>query len=176
MKLTLTAAEMLARWRLLKAIEPARLDCSVERTDGIDLDAYLSAEMRRWYLDLLDHAPASLLAPANIASRASVRDCGTHAFVRLPAGCRRVLAVRLAGWPLAVSPVADSPAARRAATNPYTSAPVAVAVDSGRGLVTSPGSSIELLLAAFDSGPESYSFDELALNPESPYPLDIKQS
>ena len=76
MKITLTREEMLALWRRMRTVEPLRLDCSVGRTDSVDIDAILDGEMRLWYLNLLDSADPDLLPVENVADAA---DCSTAA-------------------------------------------------------------------------------------------------
>ena len=49
MKLTLDQTEMLALWKRRHFIEPLRADCTIERTDGIDIDARCREEMRALY-------------------------------------------------------------------------------------------------------------------------------
>ena len=49
MKLTLDQSEMLALWKRRHFIEPLRADCTIERTDGIDIDARCREEMRALY-------------------------------------------------------------------------------------------------------------------------------
>lgn len=58
--ITLTRQEMLAQWKLRRALEPLRADCTAQRNDGIDLDRYLTEEMRSWYLRMLDTAPVEM--------------------------------------------------------------------------------------------------------------------
>ena len=45
MKITLTREEMLALWRRMRTVEPLRLDCSVGRTDSVDIDAILDGSI-----------------------------------------------------------------------------------------------------------------------------------
>lgn len=99
---------MLALWKRRHFIEPLRADCTIERTDGIDLDARLREEMRAWYLDLLRHGPVEALAPAEIAGecRAVVSPEGVTELI-LPAGVERVLSVQLSGWCRAATVIAD---------------------------------------------------------------------
>ena len=47
MKITLSKAEMLKRRRIAGGLEPLRADCTVERTDGIDIDTVLETEIGR---------------------------------------------------------------------------------------------------------------------------------
>lgn len=63
MKLHLTRDEFLALWRIHRGYSPLRTDTSVQRSDGMDLDTILLAEMDDWYLRLLLEADAAMLAP-----------------------------------------------------------------------------------------------------------------
>lgn len=40
MKLRLSTDEMLSQWRMRRALEPLRSDCTIERIDGIDIDTF----------------------------------------------------------------------------------------------------------------------------------------
>lgn len=165
MKRTLTRSEMLALWRNYRTGEPLRLDCTVERTDGTDYDALLTAEMRAWYLELLDSADEALLAPVELAAQAAVGSAPSGVVtVTAPADVRRIVRLQFAGWGAPVEPVAAPAAVARAAANPYCRRPVAarlsprqVAVGGARGALTS-------LVCAVDPGPESYILDDKALD------------
>ena len=173
MKLELTRNEMLALWKRRHFLEPLRTDCSVTRTDSIDLDALCAENMRQWYLQLLAEGDPALLAPADISSAATLRrtDHGTVALT-LPDNAVRVLAVRLEGWEREAVPVAhDSPDALRMANSfacGGVACPVAVVhPDRTLELYSPPNTAtipkVDMLLAAADTGPETYAFDERAL-------------
>lgn len=123
MKLHLTAEEMMGYWRLLRGYEPLRSDHAVVRRDGVDLDALLQKEIDAWYASLLDTAPASMLAPEEIASSlTAVRHADNSVTVVLPDSCRRLLSITLEGWERPAVPVdaADAEATLNAQANPYS--------------------------------------------------------
>lgn len=170
MKITYTSQQMLEEWKLRRAIGPLRADCTVTRSDGIDLDALLTAEMRGWYLRLLDTAPAEMLAPEDISARVSVtvgpgEDSLT---VTLPPECRRVLWVRLKEWAEAATPQpADTLRSRRAA-NPYTRPDrhrPEVTVTGPATLTLLPATSAipQCIMAVMDHGDDTYTLDQRAL-------------
>ena len=99
MRLELTKNEMLALWKRRHFLEPLRADCRIERSDGVDLDAIATEEMRLWYLKQLAEAPPDMLAPSDLAMTAKVRRSpqGTG-LITLPGNVVRVIAVRLGGW------------------------------------------------------------------------------
>ncbi len=182
MKITLSKAEMLKRRRIAGGLEPLRADCTVERTDGIDIDTVLETELRRRYLDLLDHGDRSLVAADNIAATVSCvrnEDPGTGgAHIAAPAMCRRIFDVRLSGWLRAVEvrppDEADTIISRQ--QNPYTAAtaahPVAVftrgaVAGSAPDILAWPAVGIHpqalTVTAAIDPGEDYYTIDEAAL-------------
>ncbi len=182
MKLTLDQSEMLALWKRRHFIEPLRADCTIERTDGIDLDARLREEMRAWYLDLLRHGPVEALAPAEIAGecRAVVSPEGVTELI-LPTGVERVLSVQLSGWCRAATVIADPrhPAVRLQ-ENPFSrggvEAPVAIWSPGSEvvrlmSAAVAAGTPVASVLAAVDAGPDLYTFDEQAVALINPQPL-----
>jgi hypothetical protein len=171
MKLTLTRSQMLEMWRRIRAVEPLRLDCTVERTDGVDLDAMLADEMRAWYLHLLHTAPTSMLCPMDMTAQARVVAAGdgvAAASVSLPAdgGVVRVLAVRFAGWKAAVAPCSTVERVMRLAANPYCTGLSEAALTPDGAVVASGvqgAAALTELLCVVDHGEEVYQFDDSAL-------------
>lgn len=141
---TLTSGEMLRLWKQTAMFETPRLDCAVERTDGIDLDEMLSRRIGAWYARLLLEASADILPLSEIASRLTpVRlPCGA-AEVSLPEETVRIVSVMMEGWerPALVTADPTSPPARRQ-LNPFAAsgcvAPVAVVHPGSRMLLYSP--------------------------------------
>lgn len=170
MKHHLTREEFLELWRTLRGFSPLRNDAAVTRSDGIDIDSVLMAEMDAWYGRLLREADESLLAPVDIASEVllqpPVDGCIT---VSLPPAVVRLLRVKLSGWRCPAAIVTDhecNMALRQ--LHPYTRAcsdsPVAVLYPGG-GLSLYPAESLdslETLLCVVDSD-GTYSFDNAAL-------------
>ncbi len=161
MRVRLTREEMLAKWRTLRAVEPPRGDCTVDRSDGPDLEAIMEAEMRAWYLDRLDHAPASRLAAHQMAAEAQVEVSadGRLAVVTPPEGTRRVLTVGF-GHRAPAAPAATAEAVRRAAANPMWGRPTAALLPDGRVAVAAPGGALTDLTVILDPGSETYEFDD----------------
>ena len=170
MKLTLDQTEMLALWKRRHFIEPLRADCTIERTDGIDIDARCREEMRAWYLDLLRHGPVEVLAPAEIAGecRAVVSPEGVTELI-LPAGVERVLSVQLSGWCRAATVITDPchPTVRLQ-ENPFSRGSEVVRLMSAAVAAETPVASVR---AAVDAGPDLYTFDEQAVALINPQPL-----
>ena len=108
----LTHDEMLQLWKLVNAYEPLRADCTVTRSDGIDLDGLLTVEMQAWYDNLLDTAPIEMLCPHDISSRAILTiNINGHAEIELPADCRRLIEVKLSCWHRPAAIIAEPDAA-----------------------------------------------------------------
>lgn len=99
MKMHLDRSRMLAAWKLHRAFEPVRNDSSVSRTDGVDIDELLSAEMDLWYVNLLLSAPEHHLVPENLAASVGldVTDRGATV-ISLPPGTLRITEVKLGSW------------------------------------------------------------------------------
>lgn len=165
MKQTLTRQEMLEVWRNLRTGEPMRLDCTVTRTDGTDNEDALAAEMRAWYLDLLDSAPEPMLAPVDTAATATVAT--GHAgvtTVTATADTRRILRVRFAGWGAPLAPDCGPDLVRRLAANPYCRRPAAARIAPNVVIVCGASGPLAELTCAVDHGTQTYCFDDKALN------------
>lgn len=175
MMLRITKEEMLKRRRIAAGLEPLRSDCSVERTDGIDIDAMLESSMRQAYLKLLDTAPPHLVASTGLmASTELVPGSGNGTLVTLPASCRRAFTVRLSGWELAADVLPSSQAMHVIGRqlNPFTratpAAPVAVLMPGDEGgaqqkIMAWPAGATAEITAAIDPGDHIYILDEAAL-------------
>lgn len=178
MTVTLTHEEMLAQWKLRRALLPLRLDCEVTRRDTVDVDRLAALEMRDWYLRLLDTAPVELTGVTDLAGEVAVTavDDGT-ATVVLPPGCRRVVSVEMEGWERPATVVADpaSPVARLQ-TSRYSrggaARPVAVVEGDTLRLYTPVNASARLvsLKCVTEPADGSYRMDERALSLITPYP------
>ena len=137
MKLKMSRQEFLSRWRTLRGYAPLRNDVSLSRSDGLDFDLSLEAEMDGWYRRLVLEGDVSLLAPEELAAGMSLPapadGCVTLA---LPPHAVRVTGVRLSGWRRAATIVTD-PECNLALRqlHPYTRAcesnPVAVVYPDG---------------------------------------------
>ena len=173
MIVSLTRRQMLDRWMLAKGFGPMRTDATVTRSDGLDLEAAMEADMRAWYLRILDTAPAPMLPLDTIAPRTTIAVISdTLAYLSPPADCRRIISLRLHGWHNDALIVGSSTPQARREDNPISRGglwhPVAVLDPGGRISVRAlPGGTcrIEHLVAVTDPGPDIYRFDE-SLFPE----------
>ncbi len=174
MKLQLTKAQMLKRRRLAAGLEPVRTDCTIERTDGLDVDALLLDGLRKWYVDLLANGPRHLLAEENIAEGIMLRGSASGAsMLVLPSVCVRVFEVKLEGWARTaeVLPADMADTIHRRQRNPYTAAtadhPVALAgvADTGEPCILAwpPAGRPLLVSAVTDEGENIYKLDEASL-------------
>ena len=101
---TYSLEEMLEEWKTRKMLLPGRRDCTVERDDGVDLDAVLVREIETAYDRLLREAPAEWLPVNDIAENCSIEIADNlTAVMHLPANCYRVVEVKLPSWKHAVS-------------------------------------------------------------------------
>lgn len=164
MKKVLTRSEMLTLWRTLRAAEPLRLDCTVSRLDGPDYEGILSAEMRAWYLDLLDHGPESAIVASDTAAMAQVATIDGLTMIEAPSDCRRILRVGFGGWGSTIEPVADPEAVRRLAANPFWRRPAAARTGPRSLIVCGARGALTRLECAVDHGEQSYIFDDSALS------------
>ncbi len=170
MKLRLSTDEMLSQWRMRRALEPLRSDCTIERIDGIDIDTFLKMEMRDWYLNLLDTAPAHLLMLTDITSNVSVsRNNDQSAIITLPQGCRRVIQLSIDCCDNPVEIVAaDSPLAM-CQLNPFSRsgsiAPVAI-VHHDRVIIYAGSNNFNIshMLCIMEPDDGFYELDEAALS------------
>lgn len=164
MKLTLTQAEMLSRWRYARTAEPLRLDCTLTRIDGTDFDAMLCREMRAWYLRQLDEAPEEMLAPEEAAESARTSGLYGSTHVILPDNCRRILRLQFSGWDTPLRPDGDPALVRRLAANPYAR-PMAAAIAPNEVIVAGGHGSLASVTAILDPGEDTYIFDDRLLIP-----------
>ncbi len=168
MKLSLTRAQMLERRRLAGGLEPLRSDCSIEYTDGIDVDRLLEQDLRARYVWMLDHADLSCLAVEAVTGvKESIAPSGGTR-LRLPAACRRALVVEIEGWERSakVLPAAMFDKILSWQDNTFRAAtarrPIAVSGSDG-DIFAWPGGQLITLKGIVDPGPEKYILDESGL-------------
>jgi len=104
---------MLDLVKRLHHLEEVRRDCTIERSDGIDLDAYLKDRIDGWYANLLLTAPVEWLPVEDIKDDVSLSLLsGRIVVAKLPAQAVRPVEWRLDGWAVAVTQfdAPDSPA------------------------------------------------------------------
>lgn len=169
---TYSRSEMLVLWRRAAGLEPLRSDCTVDRTDGVDVDAMIEPRMRSWYLQLLDTAPVELLrvedVAAEVVTTANVGRPG--ALGTLPPRVRRLVSIRQTGWKTATVPVGAAEGAERLrrSLNPFLApgpqTPLCVVL--GRSMELQPfedGDVVVSARAVTDPGPATYVLDESLL-------------
>lgn len=165
MKISLTKAQILERCRIDGGLEPLRSDCTIEYTDGIDVDTLLLHRLRSRYLEMLDTAPLRHLAPEEVTP---VSASGVGVRMSLPQKCRRVVDVALTGWTRAVEVLPPSmlTAVLSWQENPYRAAttdfPIAVADASG-DILAWPAGEVAVIHAVCDPGESVYVLDETGL-------------
>ena len=170
MKLRLSTDEMLSQWRMRRALEPLRSDCTVERIDGIDLDSFLMMEMRDWYLNLLDTAPPHLLTLTDITSKVSLsKNDDLSATIRLPQRCRRVIELTLDSSPSPVKITTPNSPLTICQQNPFSRSGTAspIAIHSNDSLIIHAGNNdfnIVQLLCVMEPDEGLYELDEAALS------------
>lgn len=161
---------MLSQWRMRRALEPLRSDCTIERIDGIDLDSFLKMEMRDWYLNLLDTAPLHLLSLSDVASFVSLSfNNDLSATIMLPKGCRRIVEILIDCCDNPVEIVAaDSPLAM-CQQNPFSRSgsvsPVAI-LHHDRVIIYAGANNFNIshMLCVMEPDDGFYELDEAALS------------
>ena len=63
---------MLDLWKTMMQLQPAHYGCTIERTDGIDIDELLLIHIRKWYASLLLSAPDGIVPVEDVKDRLSV--------------------------------------------------------------------------------------------------------
>lgn len=170
-KLHLTHDEMTHEWRLRAFPDTALSGATVTRHDGIDLEGYLSARMRAWYVDLLHNAPPELLAPVEISAEIDITALPDgSAELLLPPEAVRLTRLIMPGWrgPAHIVTDPSSPTASLLLSGrlrPSLSAPIALVNGSTvRVFSPTPGSPLKAVEAwAVVDTPNLYHLDELAL-------------
>lgn len=158
---TYSHQEMLKIWRRNIGLEPLRADCTIEAYEGIEINDIIGRRMRKWYLELLDTAPAHLLPLEDVGAQSSV----AGRVVSLPANARRPLSVKLKGWPRAALIAVEARPARISPNyGDISGRRWPTARRAGGVLEVSPeGTAVESLVAVVDPGPDTYILDESLL-------------
>lgn len=135
----LTSQQMVALARELLLLQPAMSDCTITRTDGIDLDALLTKHLDSWYARLLLTAPAEWLPVEDVAAQVTLTiDADDVVTAVPPPHCVRPVEWRLEGWERGVTTfLSPDDHAARLQLNPWTRAGVAspAAIDMGDRLL-----------------------------------------
>lgn len=82
----------------LAGFESLHSDCTVERFDGIELDAVLRPRLEAEYLEWLDSADHDLLQLEDVRTQVVLTSRGGASVLELPGDYRCLVAIRLAGW------------------------------------------------------------------------------
>lgn len=99
-----TQAEMLDMWKLKLHIAPLQTNCSIIRSDGIDIDALLILKINEWYSNLLNTAPHQWLPVEDISNDIFVcLSTDGVASIKLPDYCVRPIEWRMEGWKQSVT-------------------------------------------------------------------------
>ncbi len=173
----LTESQMLAIWRRVLGLDCSMPDAAADRTDGIDIDAYLRRAMRTWYLDHLDNAPLASLVISDVADVAATRltpsgNTPATGTIAIPDTWRRICSVKLHGWlrpavPVdAADPAAGPLLARMCAPLAAPGVFEPVAVRTPAAIICAPfiRPGVESLLAVADPGPGLYEMHESLLS------------
>ena len=152
--LTMSEDDMLTLWRRVMHLDPVRRECTVERDDGIDLDALLRIHLRQWYAQLLRTAPVAWLPIEDLKAEVTTTiDAQGVVTAVLPERCVRPVEWQLAGWAHSVTAFAapndaDDRRQRSTWTRSGTQHPVAVLHDNRLMLYSLPAGTTPVLTMA----------------------------
>ncbi|MCM1448752.1 MAG: hypothetical protein NC082_00260 [Clostridiales bacterium] len=94
-----TLAQMVVEWKVRRGLEPLRTDATYRRQDAFEIDEYIKREIDDWYERLLSEAPLEFLVVTDITDEVVVEEFDGHvATLSLPAGCVRLVELKMAGW------------------------------------------------------------------------------
>lgn len=97
-------SEMLNLWKTIMHLEPVRRECTIERDDGIDLDALLQLHIDQWYAHLLTTAQPEWLPIADVKASVALSIDGSGVVTAtVPPQCVRPVEWRLDGWACSVT-------------------------------------------------------------------------
>lgn len=115
----LTGGELLSMWKTLLRLDEVRRECLLERSDGVDLDAWLMLHINKWYGELLAGARVEWLPVEDVSSSVVLTPLSSG-IVRasVPSHCVRPVEWRLSGWEKSVTRFCapDDAAAKRQLT------------------------------------------------------------
>lgn len=101
-------SEMLDLWKTVMRLTPVRRECTIERDDGIDLDALLKLHIGQWYAHLLATAPPRWLPVADLRDQVALTAQASGVVdAALPPQCVRPVEWRLSNWSRSVSQFLD---------------------------------------------------------------------
>lgn len=100
----LSESEMLDLWKTMMQLQPAHYGCTIERTDGIDIDELLLIHIRKWYASLLLSAPDGIVPVEDVKDRLSVMVADNGVVTAMvPPECVRPVEWKLKAWQKSVT-------------------------------------------------------------------------
>ena len=100
----LSESEMLDLWKAMMQLQPAHYGCTIERTDGIDIDELLLIHIRKWYASLLLSAPDGIVPVEDVKDRLSVMVADNGVVTAMvPPECVRPVEWKLKAWQKSVT-------------------------------------------------------------------------
>lgn len=100
----LSESEMLDLWKTMMQLQPAHYGCTIERTDGIDIDELLLIHIRKWYASLLLSAPDGIVPVEDVKDRLSVMVADNGVVTAMvPPECVRPVEWKLKTWQKSVT-------------------------------------------------------------------------
>lgn len=161
---------MIEEWKIRTGYGDFRRDCTVERDDGLDINAYIEQRINVCYRKLLREAPFALLPIKNFAGDVKMQVMpDLSGFIALPNDCLRVSEIRVSGWKRMVKS-SEFAVGERAAlqSNEWIRGGCVnpVVVEGHRSLtvysVPDKSAVVELLFGVSCQEPGVYAFDEAA--------------
>lgn len=173
----LTLREMLDYRRKCAGFGPLESQWDIERYDTADIDGIVEAQLRLWYLDLLDKGDERYVEYTDISPMSEVIEViGRTATIAVPPEAHKILHARLPGWerPAKALYGEDAYLCHLRQLNPYTAAtnanPVCYRLDGCNVYAAPAGANaaedvvVDMLLATYDYGKNIYCFKEAALS------------
>ena len=100
----LSESEMLDLLKTMMLLQPAHYGCTIERTDGIDIDELLLIHIRKWYASLLLSAPDGIVPVEDVKDRLSVMVADNGVVTAMvPPECVRPVEWKLKAWQKSVT-------------------------------------------------------------------------
>lgn len=95
---------MLDLWKTMMQLQPAHYGCTIERTDGIDIDELLLIHIRKWYASLLLSAPDGIVPVEDVKDLLSVMVADNGVVTAMvPPECVRPVEWKLKAWQKSVT-------------------------------------------------------------------------
>ncbi|MDO4510392.1 MAG: hypothetical protein Q4B68_01065 [Bacteroidales bacterium] len=102
--LHLSEREMLDLWKTMMHLQPVRRECTIEREDGVDVDALLLIRIRQWYAALLQSAPEGVVPVEDVKDRVRLEVASNGVVTAvIPPECVRPVEWKLTAWEKSVT-------------------------------------------------------------------------